>query len=167
MVGGVEFREIDGLYGYRFGSDGTVWSVKSGSWKTLATVRDHKGYLRVNLFVLGRKLVTTIHRLVARAFLTNPLNKREVNHKNGVKDDNRPENLEWVTASENALHAYANGLWPSRAREKNGRAKLTSKDVAFIRSVAGRTTALARQFGVCRSTIQQIRRGHLWSESNA
>lgn len=64
------------------------------------------GYEQVGLGKRGVMRCELVHRLVAEAFLPNPLNKPQVNHKNGVKHDNRLENLEWATSSENGLHAY-------------------------------------------------------------
>lgn len=75
-------------------------------------------YLSVRLFDGSRYVGRFIHRLVAEAYLPNPENKEQVNHINGVKSDNRVENLEWATRSENGLHAYATGLRiPSKAME--------------------------------------------------
>lgn len=72
------------------------------------------GYLCANFYVptpVGiQKQCHAVHRLVATAFHPNPDNKPEVNHKNGAKTDNLATNLEWVTASENALHAFDAGL---------------------------------------------------------
>lgn len=64
------------------------------------------GYLQVSIVLkeTNKQANRYIHRLVAIYFLENPENKREVNHKNGDKIDNRVENLEWVTSSENQLH---------------------------------------------------------------
>lgn len=67
------------------------------------------GYLQINLSGRVTKTVS-IHRLVALSFLLNPDNKGTVNHKNGIKTDNRLSNLEWNTLSENHLHAYKTGL---------------------------------------------------------
>jgi hypothetical protein len=88
------------------------------------------GYLRAALYLKGVEFRTPAHRLVAIAFIENPENKPEVNHKNGIKWDNKKSNLEWVTKSENGLHAFQTGLNKitehnvqmtiSRNKERNG-----------------------------------------------
>lgn len=69
-----------------------------------------EGYLTVTLTLDHGRKFCLVHRLVAEAFIPNPLDKPEVNHKDGDKTNNVYTNLEWVTESENSLHAYATGL---------------------------------------------------------
>jgi hypothetical protein len=74
--------------------------------KTMKTNKNKYGYVDVRLGKEGVEKAHLIHRLVAMAFLDNAEDKPQVNHKNGNKSDNRLENLEWATLSENRLHAY-------------------------------------------------------------
>lgn len=69
-----------------------------------------KGYIQVQLSSRPNRVQKLIHVLVATAFIPNPNNYPQVNHINGDKADNRAENLEWVTQSENIKHAYRTGL---------------------------------------------------------
>lgn len=93
---------------YFVSSSGRVFSVKSN--KILKPHKTSKGYFRVTLLMDGKRKNHRIHRLVANAFISNPRQKEEVNHKDGNKENNRVENLEWVTPCENANHAFQNGL---------------------------------------------------------
>lgn len=94
-------------------------------------IEDKYGYLRFNI----RKDNSTgtrgilIHRLVAIAFIPNPENKREVNHKKGIKKDNRVSELEWATQSENAKHAFSIGLSKSNLIQKSGKESPVSKPI--------------------------------------
>lgn len=127
-------------------------------------VYDYKGYATVVMTKNGKGKQVKIHRLVALAFLNNPLNKPTVNHINGVKDDNRVENLEWSTHSENSLHAFATGL-NSHKGTRNPSAILDDAKVMEIRRkcLAGQSTrTLANEYGVSLQTIRAIRAGRTW-----
>jgi hypothetical protein len=108
-----------------------------------------------------------IHRLVLCTF--SPINVfKQVNHKDGDKLNNNLNNLEWVTPSENMLHAYKTGLnWSNPLYgEKHPNSKLTEKDVKMIRElhkeVAFNSYILARLYKVSRGTIQDVIHHRTW-----
>ena len=72
--------------------------------KILKPYKGSSGYEHIILYKEKSKKTFDLHRLVASSFIPNPENKKEVNHKNGIKTDNRVKNLEWVTRSENLIH---------------------------------------------------------------
>lgn len=89
--------------------------------RTLKPAYDKDGYLRVALTNNGKRKSYHIHRLVARTFLKNYDEKLQVNHINGIKDDNRVDNLEMVTLQENIKHSIITGLKPKLKRDNLGR----------------------------------------------
>ena len=101
----------------------------------------------------------TVHRLVAKAFVPGYFEGATVNHKDGVKTNNRADNLEWVTLAENTAHQWETGLVNIRG-ERHPSAKLSDADVVAIKSRPGDSpTVLAREFGVSTSMIYKIRQG--------
>lgn len=94
--------DVPGYAGlYMVSNLGRIRSQKRG---VLKPFKNCNGYLIATLTQNGEKVRTGAHRLVALAFLPNPEGKPQINHKDGDKENNRPENLEWVTCSENNLH---------------------------------------------------------------
>ena len=136
--------------------------VKKSDGSVCQQHKSSKGYVRVNL-KNGHAGCSTVnvHRLVASTFIPNPDNLPQVNHKNGKKDDNRVENLEWVTASDNVRHAYDVLGRQSGATGKSfpRRAKLLPIEVRIIKQTDIPNTDLARYFGISDSCVCHIRKG--------
>ena len=90
--------------------------------KILTPKRNWDGYLRIQLWRNQKAKFVAIHRLVAESFIVNEDDKPFVNHINGIKDDNRVGNLEWVTQKENIIHAWGTGLAKQRLNSKLSKA---------------------------------------------
>lgn len=95
------------------------------------------GYCHTTLCVENKQKSFLTHRLVAESFVSNPENKPEVNHKNGDKTNNNDWNLEWVTASENHIHAYKKGL--KRVSDNRKRELSKQMSMTLINNKTGKT----------------------------
>lgn len=158
-----EWRAIPGYEGvYEASSLGRVKRVRSG--RILATAEDGKGYLLTHLCKGGVRWLTQTHRLIAMAFIRADLAGVTVNHLNGVKGDNRIENLEVISHRGNIHHAIATGF-RNLTGQRNGNAILGEEDVAAVRAMiaTGRSSReIARLYSVSKSCIDKIRIGRTW-----
>ena len=106
------WKPIVGTKGFiEVSSEGRVRSLLRGEPRVLKTQVDNKGYQRIRVTIEREKMTYKVHREVARAFIPNPSNLPQVNHKDGNKSNNAVGNLEWITNIGNAHHAIENGLW--------------------------------------------------------
>jgi len=173
------WKDINGWDGYyQVNTIGQVKSLK----RTVLTKRgylfhvreiilkpsnDKDGYPQV-VFIRNQKRKTyKIHQLVAKTFISNPNNKPQINHKNGIKSDNCVLNLEWCTASENAIHTYThlNRIGITYNKGKFGKNNPLSKIVVQINLVSGKKTIwhgiteASRETGIQRSKIGSVCNG--------
>lgn len=158
-----------GIEGYEKYSINELGEVRSRfSNRILKHQVDGKGYPMVFLYNSQGCKMKTIHRLLAVAFIPNPENKPDINHKNGVKTDFSLSNLEWCTKSENMNHAYANDLigdLHTVKGENHHLSKLKEKDVIDIRRAhaeGAKIRPLARMYNVDRVAIQCIVKRKTW-----
>jgi len=166
--------DIPGFPNYMASSLGRIKSIKKLvynakakrlCWKKerILSINPAKnGYVSLSIIGPTEKKNWLAHRLICAAFHPNPENKHFVNHKNGIKWDNRPENLEWVTRSENVIHAVDTGLHTALRGSTNGNSKLTEDQVLQIRAMEGNSFDIAKHFGIGRTTVLYIKNGKLW-----
>lgn len=163
-----QWRQVAG-WPYEVSSLGNVRRSGRASGATVGLVlkqhTDQGGYKKILLAKDGGGgKWYTVHRLVLEAFVEPCPVDHNANHRNGVKSDNRVENLEWVTRSENQVHAYETGL--QGRGEDHGRAKLTDEQVRTIRREYkgdwGEQGRIAAEYGVSQNLVSKILRGTIW-----
>lgn len=160
----ISFREIPIAPGYFISKDGIVLSTRKLKGHIRHPVRQyphmHGGYC-VDLTVHQRRKKFKVHRLVACTYLANPQNKKQVNHLNGDRYDNRLENLEWVTDSENKIHS-CRFLKHRRGGAVRKKAIEIDRNVPLILKLLKRgikQTQIAKRFNVTPSVISRINTG--------
>jgi hypothetical protein len=133
------WKEVDGYSGqYVISDSGILMSLiphHGSECREIKPTLDRRGYPRVCIGNRPNRKAYRIHRLVACAFIPNPENKKTVNHINGIKTDNRVENLEWATYSENIIHAFkylGKKMPENRGVPKSGKDHFRSKRVIQI-----------------------------------
>jgi hypothetical protein len=180
------WRPIDGYPGYEVSSLGNVRSLDRNVPRGNQTLRLKGRQLRLvfiktngsyRITLPGNKM-TLVHRLVAQAFCDGYAEGLQVNHKNGIRTDNRFENLEWVTASENMQHSYDSLGRIGAAKDTRGATAPASKAVIAIDMVTGETkqwvsATEAARAGFCNARISECcngrkpyHKGYYWKFSD-
>lgn len=143
-------------------ADGTVIKKSTGKLHG-GRIPNSDGYPLICIY--GKQV--KLHRLIASHFLPMEPDKPTVNHKNGIKTDNRVENLEWCSHADNMRHGMRTGLIPPLRGSSNGRSILTEAQIIEIREALktprrGLQTRLAEKYNVHISTIHLIKKGRNW-----
>tara|TARA_R100000655_G_scaffold110133_1_gene168149 strand:- start:58701 stop:59399 length:699 start_codon:yes stop_codon:yes gene_type:complete len=129
----LEIKKVRGFENYYVSKNGDVFSTWHGTMKKMTLQLHKSGYYSIRLSRGLRDYQGfMVHRLVAEAFIENPEDLPTVNHKNGIKTDNRVENLEWMTYKENNRHAWDIGLCDGRRGVNNHFSKISEGDVRTI-----------------------------------
>jgi len=147
--------------------NGLLHINKKEKLRALKTTR--LGYVSVSLYNRSNKKMKDhfVHRLVSQAFIPNPENKPFINHKDGNKQNNRVDNLEWCTSSENVVHAIENGLLVVRKGSELYNAKLTEEKVMVIKRFYRRFPKtkqrdFAKRINLCHKQLSAILKNKTW-----
>ena len=143
-----------------------IGEVLNPSGNFLKKFLNKKSYPSVKIFINKHGYTKTVHRLVAEAFITNPENKPQVNHINGIKTCNWVGNLEWVTGKENIQHALKNNLFYRGVGESSNASKYTEEQVIevckLLESGKYLNTEISKITKMDVGNISKIKCGSIW-----
>jgi hypothetical protein len=144
---------------YEITSDGHVFSNKNGKKIELVGKVSKTGYRTVLLYINKKRIYKNVHRLIGENFISNPLNKREINHIDGNKLNNSADNLEWVSTRENQIHARNSGLCKSNKIDMNIASKI--RELYMTEKYSHRE--LAKMFGIKKTNVGYIIANKRWT----
>lgn len=166
-IAGISFKRIEGYQHYFISDWGEIISLKGKLPKMLSDSQDKDGYPRARLSSKTSQKSIHVHRLVCQTYLGSCPSGWQVNHVNGIKTDNRLENLEYCSPRTNTAHARETGLKADWQGESHPTAKLTEENVRTIRGLlqAGNLsqTKVAAMFEVSVGNVNHIEAGRRWS----
>lgn len=145
---------------YEISSYGRLRSLKFNRLRYFNLKADGWGYVIVVLHKKGKREAVRFHRLVASHFIANPDNKKEVNHKDGNKLNNRVDNLEWVTPEENMKHAFSTKLNVPKKGEKHQGSKLSNRKAQMIKDLYAtgiyKQSDIGEEFNISQTRVSAI-----------
>lgn len=159
-----EWKTVKNFPRYEVSNLGRVKAKRSGRVKTQSISR--QGYYFINMYKedMTRPTAVPVHRIVAWEFVPGDTSLT-VNHKNGVKTDNTPQNLEWVSRAENAAHAWATGLTPTLRGETCGKSVLSEdkiRDIRYRLAIGHTQTEVAKCFRITQANVSAIFKRKTW-----
>lgn len=155
---------IESYPNYSVDSEGRIFNNETGKEKAQYVNRD--GYKVVDMYKNNKPTRKTVHRFVALAFIPNPENKPCVNHLDGNKENNKVENLEWATYSENTIHAFETGLLVREKGEKVHNAIFSDEEihqVCRMMQAGYRNIDIQSKLNVPKYLLKNIRNNGAWS----
>ena len=155
------YKIIPEFANYEISNFGNIRRFKSKKPLTPSLCKK-TGYLMFDFCQNGNKYRKLVHRIVLSTFVENIENKEQLNHINGIKSDNRLNNLEWNTRSENQKHSILIGLRHARGNH-NSQCKLTEEQVLKIFNDERKYKYISNEFNISISTVADIKRGYSWT----
>ncbi len=139
--------------------------IRSVKTKKILKQQENFGYRVIGLRLEKKTYYRRVHRLLARAFIPNSNKYKEINHINGIKSDNRLENLEWCSRQKNVIHSWKTGLKVKQLGQDVSNSKLKNHEVLEIKKLLKqriKQKLIAKEFKVDPSLISHINRGYVW-----